>query len=163
MSNPQRTRRTKAKQNRGSPLRRFAKGGAKQGFTLLELLMVVIIIGILASIAVPQYFRVTERSRVAEGLQILATLRGSEIRWRAADPGNAYTTTLANLDITAPVMNSWNAPTATLPNLCAGRKGGVHNNDLLMINIDTGATCASVAGATTDWGLTTTAGACGGC
>ena len=148
MSNPQRMRRTKAKRNRG--------------FTLLELLMVVIIIGILASIAVPQYFRVTERSRVAEGLQILATLRGSEIRWRAADPGNAYTTTLANLDITAPVMNSWNAPTATLPNLCASRKGGVHNTEVLVINIDTGATCASTAGARDDWGLPTTA-ACGAC
>ncbi|MBR4592171.1 MAG: pilin [Elusimicrobiaceae bacterium] len=52
----------------------------KKGFTLIELLAVVLILSILTAIAVPQYRKSLERSRVAEALQMLPALFDSRDR-----------------------------------------------------------------------------------
>lgn len=47
----------------------------KRGFTLLELIVVIIIIGILATLGLTQYSRMIERARGAEARQIMGALR----------------------------------------------------------------------------------------
>ncbi|MFH0917607.1 MAG: prepilin-type N-terminal cleavage/methylation domain-containing protein [Candidatus Omnitrophota bacterium] len=70
-----------------------------KGFTLVELVIVVIIVGILASIGLTQYNKVVEKSRAAEARMILGTLRGAEVADYFEDGTYA---TVANLGVGAP-------------------------------------------------------------
>jgi type IV pilus assembly protein PilE len=50
----------------------------KKGFTLLELIIVVIIMGILASLGFTQYTKMVEKGRTAEARSILGQLRSAQ-------------------------------------------------------------------------------------
>jgi len=69
----------------------------RKGFTLIELLVVVLIIGILASVAVPQYFSSIEKSRASEATSNATAIADAEARY-AMETG-AYDTSLNNLDV----------------------------------------------------------------
>lgn len=50
----------------------------KKGFTLLELIIVIIIIGVLATLGITQYSRAIEKGRSAEAKSILGSLRSQQ-------------------------------------------------------------------------------------
>lgn len=69
----------------------------RKGFSLVELAVVVIIIGVLAAFGVPRLMKSVERSKAAEAFSYLSSVRSAQERYQARQ--GTYASDLATLDM----------------------------------------------------------------
>ena len=91
-----------------SALRHCGMTSVGGGFTLIELLVVVLIIGILAAVAFPQYKKAVEKSRATEAITQLRALANAEKTYYLAN--GEYTEDFAMLDIDFPGTSATKEP-----------------------------------------------------
>jgi prepilin-type N-terminal cleavage/methylation domain-containing protein len=85
---------------------------SRKAFTLIEVLIVVIILGVLATIAIPQFTKVAKRARLAEAWTNLSAIRTAQSLYYMENA--TYTTTLGNLDVSLTSPNfAYTIPTGT--------------------------------------------------
>jgi prepilin-type N-terminal cleavage/methylation domain-containing protein len=68
-----------------------------RGFTLVELSVVIVIIGVLAAFAVPRFRNAVERSKAAESFNYLSAVRSAQERYHGRQ--GTYADLLTKLDI----------------------------------------------------------------
>ena len=100
----------------------------QQGFTLIELMIVVAIIGILAAIAIPAYQDYTIRAQVSEGLNLMGACKAAVTEFyqdQGAFPGDNAT---AGLEAAANISGKYVTQVAVSgAGLCASTYGGDAN------------------------------------
>jgi len=119
-----------------------------RGFTLVELLVVVMIIAILATVGLPQYFRTVERSRLAEATNLCSAYNTAQQRYYMVK--SAHATTFNNLDIDPPTMKFFNIGTvggsATVFNLTLARNTAAPGAGAPGVNTSYSIRCAGDSG-----------------
>jgi prepilin-type N-terminal cleavage/methylation domain-containing protein len=83
-------------------IRRTSKGG----FTLVEIMIVVAIIGILAAIAIPNFVKARERALTNACIANLKQIEGAIQVW-AIDTSKGGTDTMAEGDVTPDYLQAW--------------------------------------------------------
>src|SRR3954452_5809845 len=76
------------------------RNSRRSGFTLVELAVVIIIIGILAAFAVPRFLDSVERSKAGESFNYLSAVRSAQERYQVRQ--GTYADDITKLDIQMP-------------------------------------------------------------
>ncbi|VAX34813.1 hypothetical protein MNBD_UNCLBAC01-1577 [hydrothermal vent metagenome] len=78
-------------------------------FTLTEIIIVIVIIGVMAGFVLPRYTLAMERMRVSEGVQILISLLGAQKRYEMEN--GVFADDYADLDVTIPISDNFDSIT----------------------------------------------------
>ena len=122
----------------------------KAGFTLSEIITVIIIVGIMASLALPRFTGTFERMRAAEGVQILTALLSAQKTYRFER--GAYATDPTVLDVTIDRSSNFIIPPSVanpadpVANWIARIRRSGGNGYWLQINENGTITCANAGG-----------------
>jgi len=84
-------------EGQGSMRYSVARAQARKAFTLVELAVVIVIIGVLAAFGVPRFLKSVERSKAAEAFGYLAAVRSAQERYNAQN--RTYAANVSDLDI----------------------------------------------------------------
>lgn len=95
---------------------RIGRDSKQSGFTLIELMIVVAIIGLLAAIAIPNYSRFQLKSKTAEGKVNLAGIRTAEEAY-FSEHGNYLSTATEPTEIPGTVRVDFDATATGYPTL----------------------------------------------
>jgi prepilin-type N-terminal cleavage/methylation domain-containing protein len=95
------------------------RGFRESGFTLIELMMVVAIIGILAALAVPRYISYVYKSKTTEAIGFLAEIKARQESYRA-DFGQYCDVSGGDLTNLYPTGNPTNRPRAWVDSSAQG-------------------------------------------
>ena len=138
-------------------MRRLFFKSLVRGFTLAEVLVVVIIIGVLASLTIPRYQIAVESIRAKEGVQILIALLGTERDYLIEN--GVYTNDLNQLGIEIPASPNFNSPSwCAFPSVCSSYGGSIQRRDnsyTLYISQEGEITCTGGNGICTKMGYPT--------
>ena len=75
-----------------------------KGFTLIEMLVVVLIIGILASVALPQYRLAVEKTKISQAYEIMSSISKAQSLYYIVH--NKYSTNFDKLEIDLPFSDN---------------------------------------------------------
>ena len=89
------------------------KTNKTSGFTLVELAVVVVIIGVLAAFGVPQFRNAVERSKASEAFAYLSSVREAQERYLAKEGAYASDQSLLDINQQTPKYFSVGTLTAT--------------------------------------------------
>jgi prepilin-type N-terminal cleavage/methylation domain-containing protein len=84
---------------------------SRWGFTLVELAVVVVIIGVLAAFGVPRFLQAVERSKASEAFAYLSAVRTAQERYLARE--GTYAGVITDLDIQSPTPKYFSVGTIT--------------------------------------------------
>ena len=119
----------------------------QQGFTLIELMIVVAIIGILAAIAIPAYQDYTRRAQVSEGLSLAAGAKTAVSEFYQESGAWPGTNTLAGLGAPATISGNYVDSVGVEDNVVTVTYGAPVNGTLTLTAADSGGaitwTCAA--------------------
>jgi len=119
---------------------------SKLGFTLLEVIVVVIIVGVIAALALPRFLVTSEIARNSEGVQILSAIRIAQENYRYENESLSYTALVVDLDIEIPPLNNFDPPVALIPGLYVAMVRRNTAEYLLTITVEGDIGCINLIG-----------------